>query len=177
MIKRNEISTLYRTYSPAFNSYEYDGKGRDTYIGYNQGGFWKARIAPGTSFESCYTSPSDKYKFKYPNKAPVIFKYHSDGSGRDYHVLKYSTDGGLSKQDKSLNCYQLTDFLRNYETDNIKYSLVQKKGFSRNKIYLSKEEKRINNLLLKNQKNVINRLYNQEKYKFMPKMYIFYLFI
>ncbi len=40
MLNKNEISSLYRTFSPTFNAYTRDGDGRDGYIGYNNGGFW-----------------------------------------------------------------------------------------------------------------------------------------
>lgn len=43
-------------------------------------------------------------------KQAASLKYYSDGSGRDSYVLHES--GGLEKNHKSLNEYQLKDFLR-----------------------------------------------------------------
>ena len=142
------------------NAYDYDGKGRDMYIGFNNGGFWNTRVPPGTSLEPC-TERSTKYRFKWPSKDPVSFTYRSDGSGRDSYILIDS--GGLNRQSKPLCSYSLSDFLRgdDFGSQRRTYS----SGFNTSKYQFSR-----NKALRQTQKNVVDRLYNKEKYKFIPGM-------
>lgn len=39
----NEISSLYRSFNPKYTNYSSDGKGRDGYISYNNGGFLNSK--------------------------------------------------------------------------------------------------------------------------------------
>lgn len=162
MTKKDEVSTLYRTYAPAFNAYEHDGDGRDMYIAFNNGGFWNNRIPPGTSL-GCTSEPSTKYHFRWPSREAVTFKYRSDGRGRDTYILKNSA--GLYRDDKPLSSYHLTDFLRTCDDGFIPRARFGSRG---QKILLSRDENKINMALWKNQKGVIDRLYTQEKHKFIP---------
>ncbi len=91
---------------PKYATYSSDGKGRDGYITYNNGGFLKegVKIFSGSQF---VPSPRSQH-LTGKNVAP--FKYYSDGSGRDSYVL--SESGGLVRTHRSLNKFHLKDFLR-----------------------------------------------------------------
>lgn len=165
MYKLNEISTLYRTASPTLNPYIYDGEGRDMYIGFNNGGFWNKRFIPGTSFEPGSTK-SNRYRFRTSSKDAVSFTYHSDGSGRDSYILINS--GGLNRQSKPLSSYHLSDFLRGPDENFCKFKPKTPRAGSVDRFYVTRDEFKNNLLLLKKQKGIIDRLYNKEKYKFIP---------
>lgn len=155
-----EITKLYRTYSPSFNSYTHDGLGRDTYIGFNNGGFWNQCILPGTSMNT----PSIQQRIRYqstPHETFVPpFRYICDGSGRDSYIICNS--GGLVKNSTSMMNLKLKDILRGPNHSIIKYCdrLSTRKYFSRSE--------RENNTFLRSKVNsVIKRLYTNEKFKFI----------
>ena len=104
----------------------------------------------GTKIVTHVKSPS----VKTPN-----FHYYADGNGRDKYILV--NGGGLFTQSKPLISYKLTDFLRN-DDDN----LSPKKKI---RAYLSRDEIKYNNLLKENERNVIKRLYLNERKKFMKR--------
>lgn len=160
MLNKNEISSLYRTFSPTFNAYTRDGDGRDGYIGYNNGGFWNLRIPPGTSFESTYPA-STRYRLRSINRQVAPFRYYSDGSGRDSYILINS--GGLKRESKPLSKYHLKDFLRTAEQCVLEYKPANGKRH-----FVSRDEYRINQILKKNERGIIDRLYTKERYKFIP---------
>ena len=124
--------------------YQADGFGRDGYIIYNNGGFWK--------------NNQIKLKDIYPRKIkpifhtlfrlPPPFTYHSDGSGRDTYVSDHN--GGLIKTFEPLARQKLPKFLRN-KNENI---LIKKK------IFLNMPQKRYLNKIKKIENSVVNRLYN-----------------
>ena len=154
---------LYRTFKENYVPYFEDGRGRDRYIAYNNAGFFHGYQK--------YISPSDYKKtgtvfgtkIIHNNRSPSIkapnFRYHSDGNGRDNYILVNS--GGLFYQSKPLISYQLTDFLR--KSDNQNYSTRNKR------IALSRAEIKYNKLLKDKEKEIIQRLYTNEKKKFMKK--------
>ena len=156
-MKGNEISTLYRSYAPRMSQYTPDGKGRDIYINYNNGGFLTKGIK--TYSGSQMTDPSAKYQVRVSGKNVAPFKYMSDGSGRDNYVLHES--GGLTRNHKSLNEITLKDFLRNSKYDNPK-----SEGANPKARYISKAEIESNQLLKRLEKGLINRLYTSQKHKF-----------
>lgn len=164
--KRTEIKTLYRTFAPVMKFYEHDGEGRDMYIGFNNGGFLDKKVPQGTSF---FTSsvPSTRYRFRWPAKEAVAFTYRSDGTGRDGYIMVDS--GGLNKSYKPLRQYQLNTFLRSPSCDMFEYNTPTLKR-SGSQGYISRDEYKINQILLQNQRGVIDRLYNRERYKFIPGM-------
>lgn len=168
MAKRNEVSSLYRTFAPTFNAYSPDGEGRDTYIGYNNGGFWNNRIPPGTPFESS-TPASTRYRFRGIARQTAPFKYYSDGSGRDSYILLNS--GGLVRESKPLSQYHLKDFLRTADSCILEYdNPMTKSGKLGRRHFVSKAEFKHNQMLKKNERGIIDRLYNKEKHKFIPGM-------
>lgn len=165
MSNSKEISTLYRTFSPTLNAYEHDGSGRDSYISYNCGGYWKTRIPPGTPLESS-GGLCTRYRWRCPSHDVAPFRYYSDGSGRDSYILINS--GGLKRQYKPLSSYHLKDFLRAPEDNFFTCNLPPCPRIGK-KFYVSRDEYRNNQILRKNQNGIIERLYIKEKHKFIPQ--------
>jgi hypothetical protein len=162
MIDRvHEVSSLYRTFRPNFNAYNSNGEGRDIYIQYNNGGFWKMDILPGQSINQY--SRGSNYRFRRLNHRAAPFKYLSDGSGRDSYIS--CNDGGLKLNSKPLTNYHLIDFLRG---DNNNFLEWNRTGTNWNKKhYMSKAEIKHNKLVKKIENGVVDRLYNKEKHKFI----------
>ena len=145
--------SLWRTARPRFALYVPDGLGRDRYIGYNNGGFWK------TNEYTIIRRPDYEYP-KYNNFHTLFhmaapFKYYSDGTGRDSYVF----DNGLTKNDKPLASYKLTDFLRNNNVNRM---------FGK-KVYLSQGEKKFNKQRRNLENRMIRRLYTQPLEKILQK--------
>jgi hypothetical protein len=118
--------------------YKSNGDGRDTYISYNSGGFWKENIRPIVPKETFYRKPFSIYRSW--GKTPPIWTYHSDGSGRDTYVCY--NNGGLMKKFSSMaenykNFLRLNDDNKKEESlKNIKINLSRDE-----KIYLRKIHK------------------------------------
>lgn len=130
--------------------YPTDGTGRDGYITYNNGGFWKDNIKR--------FSLSEKYKrssfarFRSIRKTPPIWNYHADGTGRDSYV--FYDYGGLIN-----NFYRVPN-------PNIFRSGNEGKTIDHNKTnyqFLTKDEKIYQSKLTKIQKDVVDRLYYKPK--------------
>lgn len=153
---------LNRTQRSRFVLYETDGRGRDTYIRYNNGGFWKENINY-IYFKPNYGSQHRRtmYNLRH-NAAP--FRYYSDGSGRDTYIL--TNDGGLKKNHLSLKNYNLKDFLRTPESCIFNFkSNPLKEGVRIKTHYLSKNEFENNNSIRNIEKGLINRLYTSQQHK------------
>lgn len=155
---------LYRTFKSNYVPYFPDGNGRDRYIAYNNAGFFKNY--PGSQKDSylnnkngCFFGTKIVTHVKSPSVKTPNFHYYADGNGRDKYILV--NGGGLFTQSKPLISYKLTDFLRN-DDDN----LSPKKKI---RAYLSRDEIKYNNLLKENERNVIKRLYLNERKKFMKR--------
>jgi hypothetical protein len=155
---------LYRTFKSNYVPYFPDGNGRDRYIAYNNAGFFKNY--PGSQKDSylnnkngCFFGTKIVTHVKSPSVKTPNFHYYADGNGRDKYILV--NGGGLFTQSKPLISYKLTDFLRN-DDDN----LSPKKKI---RTYLSRDEIKYNNLLKENERNVIKRLYLNERKKFMKR--------
>ena len=155
---------LYRTFKSNYVPYFPDGNGRDRYIAYNNAGFFKNY--PGSQKDSylnnkngCFFGTKIVTHVKSPSVKTPNFHYYADGNERDKYILV--NGGGLFTQSKPLISYKLTDFLRN-DDDNLS---------PKNKIrdYLSRDEIKYNNLLKENERNVIKRLYLNERKKFMKR--------
>ena len=155
---------LYRTFKSNYVPYFPDGNGRDRYIAYNNAGFFKNY--PGSQKDSylnnkngCFFGTKIVTHVKSPSVKTPNFHYYADGNGRDKYILV--NGGGLFTQSKPLISYKLTDFLRN-DDDNFS----PKKKI---RAYLSRDEIKYNNLLKENERNVIKRLYLNERKKFMKR--------
>ena len=139
--------------------YTRDGTGRDSYISYNDGGFWKdndqkIKLKPKFPF----TPSATQHSFR---KNPTPLHYHSDGFGRDSYI--FHNNGGLTYGFTPLSNCKLQCFLRNYQ------NIIFNSNPNSPKIKLSKTELKHKNLILKIQQNVIKRLYENEKFKFFKK--------
>ena len=145
--------SLWRTARPRFALYVSDGLGRDRYIGYNNGGFWANNEYSITRRPHYEYSKYDNFHTLYHMAAP--FKYYSDGTGRDSYVF----DNGLTRNDKPLFAYKLTDFLRNNQTN---------RTFGK-KVYLSQGEKKFNKQRRNLENRMIRRLYTQPLEKILQK--------
>ena len=142
-------SLFSRTVKTNIILYKSNGQGRDTYISYNNGGFWKDKINPVQQKEENYHKPSSIYHSW--GKTPAIWTYHSDGSGRDSYVI--FNNGGLMKKFNSMadNCRNFLKLEDNSKKD---------ESFRNIKIKLSKDEKIYLRKINKIQKDLVNRLYN-----------------
>ena len=65
--------------------YPNDGTGRDVYIYFNNGGFWKDNIKRYQLKEKF--KRSSFARFHSIRKIPPIWNYHADGTGRDSYIL------------------------------------------------------------------------------------------
>ena len=156
---------LYRTFKENYVPYFADGRGRDRYIAYNNSGFYHNYPDPLNHANTHRTGTVFYSKIYGHNKSPSVktpnFHYHSDGNGRDQYILE--NGGGLYTDSKPLLSYRLTDFLRKH---NYNYS----KPKSRQKVALSRAELKYQKFLRNKEKEIISRLYNKEKEKFMKKL-------
>ena len=150
---------LYRTSKGGYVPYNTDGNGRDRYIAINSGGF----ITNNNTVSPDYirrTGTNLFTKVSYKSVSPYVkspnFHYHSDGRGRDSYI--YSNGGGLIYDSKPLNSYKLTDFLRGSEEVN-----------KNERVWLSKNENKYQKYLRSMERNVVNRLYEKDKDKFIKK--------
>ena len=155
---------LYRTFKSNYIPYFANGSGRDRYILYNNAGFFQNNqksLSPSNIYK---TGTFFGTKIVQHNKTDSIkaptFHYHSNGTGRDKYILV--NGGGLYSDTKPLKSYKLADFLRKNEN-------IESPKKHRVKITLSKGEILYNKLLRDKEKNVIKRLYDDEKRKFLKK--------
>ena len=152
---------LYRTSKNGYIPYTADGNGRDRYIVYDNGGM----ISQNNSVKPDdirRTGTSLYTKVAYKSVSPYIkspnFHYHSDGNGRDSYI--YSNGGGLIYDSKPLGMYKLTDFLRGNE---------ERIPVNKEKMWLSKEQGKYQQFLRNKEKEIIYRLYEKDKKKFLKK--------
>lgn len=148
--------SLWRTSRPLFPLYPPDGKGRDKYIIYNNGGAWN-NIGAG-SLKHDYERP--KYKnFHSLFHLAAPFKYHAEGNGREAYIIG---SNGLTRDTKALSQYKLSDFLRGGDA-------INSPQFSQRKSYFSKAEKKYNKQLKKIESKLITRLYSEPLLKIKEK--------
>jgi hypothetical protein len=154
--------TQFNASQPRYTS---DGKGRDTYIFHNNGGFDKnvslSHLTPnynqfrGKQFYNCRR-----------NVAPL--KYRSDGTGRDSYILK--EHGGLEREFKSLREHNFKDFLRVPNSMTITTGSIAKTTNNSpmaRTIYVSQDQLNRNNTIKQIEKNVVKRLYWKAKPKLL----------
>ncbi|CAG9334799.1 unnamed protein product [Blepharisma stoltei] len=86
-------NSLGRTFHPKYSFYRGDGSGRDEYISTNSGGFYQ-NSPKGEVFRRTGSNFTKTQHFKpSPRLSSPIWRYYSDGSGRDYYITVNS--GGL----------------------------------------------------------------------------------
>lgn len=144
------MSSLWRTQRPRFPLYAPDGRGRDYYIKYTNGGYWENQFH--------IRKKPDYERTRYSNfhtlfHAAAPFKYWGNGHGRETYVLETN---GLFHEQKPLYSYKLSDFLRNDhyggKSGNINY---------RKKKFMSVSEKKYNEELRRLEKKLVKRLYTE----------------
>ena len=154
--------SLGRTVKTNIILYSTDNQGRDGYITYNNGGFWKDNIKQ-IKLKSQFPRYINRNFHSLIHQA-APFNYYSDGRGRDTYVIK--NNAGLVKEFNPLaNRQILSKYLRR---DNIPFSYDKKIKFKN--VFLTPSDKE--NYLKMNeiQNNVVNRLYDQCLDKFREKM-------
>ena len=149
MNNNKKMSSLWRTERPRFPLYIPDGRGRDYYIKFDNGGYWAEQFK--------LKKIPDYERYRYSNFHTLFhqaapFKYWGNGHGRETYILQ---SNGLFHEQKPLCAYKLSDFLRNNKTSNASFNNYNKK------IYMSVSEKKYNNELRRIEKKLIKRLYTE----------------
>ena len=153
--------SLGRTVKTNIILYSTDNRGRDGYITYNNGGFWKDNLKQ-IKLKSNYPR-NIHYTFHSLIHQAAPFNYYSDGRGRDTYVLE--NNAGLVKEFNPLAKRQI---LSKYLRKNIPFSYDMKK---RDKHFFATPFEKTN--FLKNhktQKNVVKRLYDECIEKFRERI-------
>ena len=153
--------SLGRTVKTNIVLYSTDNMGRDNYITYNNGGFWKDNIKQIKIKPDFPRHMYSNFHSLFHQAAP--FNYFSDGTGRDTYVIK--NNAGLVKEFNPLaNRQILSQYLREHAP------ISFKKNSKFQKVFLTPSDKenflRIHNI----QNRVVKRLYNQSLEKFKEKM-------
>ena len=139
-------ASLYRTARPRFPQYAPDGRGRDYYIKFDNGGYWADQFQLKKTVD--YERPRYRnFHTLFHQAAP--FKYYGNGAGRETYILQKH---GFYHDQKPLCSYQLTDFLRG--NCNERFQNINRK------YYVSLSEKRYNQKLRNIEKKLIKRLYD-----------------
>ena len=147
------VINLGRTFKQSIAFYQTDGMGRDCYITYNNGGFWKSNHIRLKSLSNSLHSNKNMILFHPLFHQPGPITYISDGSGRDSYIIEHS--GGFMRTFEPLIKQKLTKFLRkNDEEDLMKH-----------KILLTKSQKKYLHKIKRIQNEVVNRLYNDSMEK------------
>ena len=142
------MSSLWRTERPRFPVYSPDGRGRDYYIKFDNGGYWadQFQIRKKPDYERPHYR---NFHTLYHEAAP--FKYWGNGHGRETYIIR---GDGFFHEKKPLCSYKLSDFLREDNTN----SLYNK---FKHKLFMSVSEKKFNKELRKIEKRLIYRLYTE----------------
>ena len=142
------MSSLWRTERPRFPLYAPDGRGRDYYIKFDNGGYWAEQFQLKKVPD--YERPRySNFHTLFHQAAP--FKYWGNGHGRETYILQAN---GLFHEQKPLCAYKLSDFLRNNRTNPI-FKNYKKK------LFMSVSEKKYNSELRHLEKKLIKRLYTE----------------
>ena len=150
----SSLVNLNRTLKNKIVLYPTDGFGRDAYITYNDGGFWKDVNIKKLLLNKNYSKKNNYKVFHSLNHRPAPFNYYNDGTGRDGYIA--DKNGGLVSEFSPLAKKDLGTFLRqDKEYDGIK-----------KKLFFSKADRKILLNYKKIEDNVIKRLYrNPIKYR------------
>ena len=142
------MSSLWRTERPRFPLYSPDGRGRDYYIKFDNGGYWAEQFQLRKIPD--YERPRySNFHTLFHQAAP--FKYWGNGHGRETYILQAN---GLFHEQKPLCAYKLSDFLRDNKTNTLLNNYKKK-------IFMSVSEKKYNNELRRIEKKLIKRLYTE----------------
>ena len=137
------MAAIWRTERPRFPRYVSDGRGRDYYIMFNNGGYWENQFKLLKKPDYDYPKYNNHYSL-FHQAAP--FKYTPSGHGRENYIINSM---GLCHDQRPLASYNLEEFLR---------SSPDNKYLSRNN-FLSRDQKKYNSRLFSLEKQLVNRLY------------------
>jgi len=136
------MAAIWRTERNRFPRYIPDGRGRDYYIMFNNGGYWEdQKIYKKPDYDR---SIYNNHYSLFHQAAPV--KFIPSGNGRESYIINSS---GLCHDQRPLASYSLNEFLR---------SSPENKYKSRNN-YMSRDQKKYNDRLFSLEKDLIHRLY------------------
>ena len=153
--------SLGRTVKTNIILYTTDNKGRDGYITYNNGGFWKDNIKQ-IRIKSSFPRHINKTFYSLYHQAPSL-NYYSDGRGRDSYIV--DNNAGLTKEFIPLaNRQKLSQYLRG------DIPLGFNRKLKHQKIFLTPSDKENYLKKCEIEKNVISRLYDQSLENFRNKM-------
>ena len=82
------MSGLERTYHPKWVTYLGDGRGRDSYIVFCNGGLNELRDYKGPQYNGFLSNGNTIYRGVVPKKDATAFDYKPDGSGRDSYIIR-----------------------------------------------------------------------------------------
>ena len=82
------MSGLNRTFHPKWVTYTGDGKGRDGYIVFDNGGLNELRVYNGPQYDGFKRNGNHIYRGVVPKRDATAFDYKPDGSGRDLYIIK-----------------------------------------------------------------------------------------
>ena len=144
----SKMTSLWRTERPRFPMYSPDGRGRDYYIKFDNGGYWadQFQIRKKPDYERPHYR---NFHTLYHEAAP--FKYWGNGHGRETYIIK---GDGFFHEKKPLCSYKLSDFLRDDRT-NLLFNKYK------HKLFMSVSEKKYNYQLRQIEKKLIYRLYTE----------------
>ena len=154
-------ASLGRTVKTNIVLYSTDNKGRDGYITYNNGGFWKDNIKQIKLKHNFPRHINTTFHSLIHQAAP--FNYYSDGRGRDTYVIK--NNAGLVREFNSLANRQI---LAKYLRKDMPFTSENKKRKKR--IFLTSADRRNYLKIREIQNNVVRRLYDDCLEKFREKI-------
>ena len=154
--------SLGRTVKTNIILYKTDNKGRDGYITFNDGGFWKDNIKQIKLKSNFPRHINNTFHSLIHQAAPI--NYYSDGRGRDTYVVK--NNAGLVKEFCPLASRQfLSQYLRK---DN--FPISYDKRIKYKNFFLTPSDKENYLKINKIQNNVVWRLYDECLDKFRERM-------
>jgi len=153
--------SLGRTVKTNIVLYSTDNMGRDGYITYNNGGFWKDNIKQIKLKSNFPRHINSTFHSLIHQAAP--FNYYSDGRGRDTYVIQ--NNAGLVKEFNPLANRQI---LSKYLRKHIPFSSDKK--IKHRRLFFTPSDRENFFKIREIQSNVVRRLYDQCLGKFREKM-------
>jgi hypothetical protein len=138
---------------PGMITYHNDGRGRDTYISMDNGGFWKR---PAFVLKE---EPSNKHVTKLPDLSSYkpLNRYYQDGQGRDFYIAK-----AINKDWVNTSAVISSNLFRDNNVINSNPLRLKKKKYS-------KFEKRLLDRIFYGKTEGLNERYMSPKVKFGVK--------
>lgn len=146
--------SLYRTFQPKYAHYSNDGRGRDNYISFNNGGLAGYRLE--SNLRGFGQSSHKRFHSPAPRISSPGIKYYSDGSGRDNYISCNSSF------DSSLNSENFKNTLRTHQK---LHSLHSDKFMQVANNYPMPSFRKLIKAKQKTVRNVIKRLFSPTKHE------------